>query len=160
MTTKNKQETKKDAGRCHANKDILMFHFNNDATLKKSGLNVNSDSFITMVSRHSMTLPSTSDAFWRSSWDSQMQQGCLNFNQNLQHGTSPKNRICRKETLTGQCLARKSNAVRKKVVSSDWWKLSCSICIWLMCSFMMLISTPSWSCGNTKAESVGHWDLG
>lgn len=35
-------------------------------TLKKSGLNVTSDSFITMVSRLSITLPSTSDAFSRS----------------------------------------------------------------------------------------------
>lgn len=39
------------------------FWSRDDVTLKKRGLNVNSDSFITMVIRHSMTPPSTSDAF-------------------------------------------------------------------------------------------------
>lgn len=53
-------------------------------------------------------------------------------------------------STTWQCWARKSRADRKKEVSSDWWLLSWSFSMRVICSFRMIIRGPRRFCNRYR----------
>ncbi len=113
-------------------------------TLKKSGLKVTSVSFIPSLADSQSHSPRSHQSLQISLLNSKVIFVIIN------KCTYLKNKLKRVCSTTWQCWARKSRADRKKEVSSDWWLLSWSFSMWVICSFRMIIRGPRRFCNRYR----------